>query len=941
MSGSKDAFGGSGGRSGGGSLKNASRVNKCPICESRENFRCSIRSDGALVLCRNVSDGAVQTKMDTTGTEYYVHIINSDVPYSRDSLDGAVGPSATPDPEPASPEIVDKAYRMLLSELTLSPEHREMLRVRGLSDDEIKLRGYRSFPFTNRIAIAKKLADRLGEANARGVPGLYVWTDEESGKSYWKLAGWRGLLIPLRNGSEQIIALKVRRDDTEERKEGDRYEKYTYVSSIAYGGPRAAQSVHIPLGVRPGATVRVTEGELKADVTTVLSGVPTLSVPGVGNYPLILPRVHKPSIDLVLVAWDADHNTKPIKKPAVALSLVALCRSLQKLGKKWAIEVWDPELGKGIDDVLSAGHSAKVRRLEGDKAEAHLVALEEKYRPKPTPAAIAAVEKTTAKEKLAESRQQIATVTSEAAAKNFREHVDVVADEIIPVATRGQGTGLARGDHPELATRALSDVRRRSPVPMVYDREAFHRYNPKTGLYEKVQRREFYVALARYSGSPVGPKEEPLFLKSSDIKGALDIASEFASRPDFFNGAMQGITFTNGFVTVENGVVKMVPHSPDQRSLNSMKYAYDPDAKCDMWKAFLDGVFANATEADRAGRKALLQEHIGACVVGMATDLAVALILTGTGNNGKSVYIKTIRGLFPKAAVKSLPPQMWSNRFHLAGLAGIRLNAVSELPNREVADSDEIKAIVAGDETEVAHKRGHPFELVPIAGHVFGCNTLPATKDQTEGFWRRFAVVVFDRKFTNADRILGLSRKLLEELPGIAAWALEGAARLQRQGEYTMPESSLAAKLAWQIDTDQVRQWLAQCTRTEIGDQTEFEAIEKSFADGNVPPDEITSTELRMKQLEECLMTRGVRTTSVYATGSETAYDSYTAWAERAKHAFLSEQKFWTRLGSLVEKTHTNCGNVYPFRLLEQPMRRADRFARPASYPISYPPRMN
>lgn len=889
MSGSKDAFGG-GARTGGGSLKNASRSNRCPICESRENFRCSIRSDGALVLCRNTSDGAVQTKMDTTGTEYYVHIINSDVPYSRESLDGQPGPNATPDPEPSSPDVVDKAYRMLLSELTLSTEHREVLRKRGLSDDEIKLRGYRSFPFTNRIAIARKLADRLGEANARGVPGLYVWTDDESGKSYWKLAGWRGLLIPLRNGSEQIVALKVRRDDNEERKDDDKYDdKYTYVSSAAYGGPRAAQSVHIPLGVRPGATVRVTEGELKADVTTVLSGVPTLSVPGVGNYPLILPRVHKPSIDLVLVAWDADHNTKPVKKPAVALSLVALCRSLQKLGKKWAIEVWDPELGKGIDDVWSAGHGAKVRRLEGEKAEAHLIALEEKYRPKPSAASVAAAE-----------TQKRADVLNARAAEELRQELagtySPPIDGAPPTPTQIPDP-LAIGDGHELAVRMLRIVQGTSPERVLYELGSFYRYEPALGIWEKIEEEELFTTLGRFSGCPVGPNQEPLSINHGTITGAIKIAAQYRTRRDFFDQAPTGIAFKNGFVTVIEGVVTLHGHSPKHRAMYAMPFDYNPNADATQWYQFLHSIFQSSDElkalehgslnevdlddyqrfqaakCDILDRANLLQEHIGASMIGMATAFAMALVLLGEGNNGKSVLLKVVKALFPKTSVISVAPHDWKNNFFKAEIAGKRLNAVAEMPEAELEDTPSIKAVVSGDDTMVARKNERPFTLIPKAGHLFCCNKLPTTKDMTDGFWRRFMIVMFTRKFTDADRIIGLEKILCspENLAAVAAWAIEGAARLQRQKAYTVPQSSRDAMDLWRLDVDQVRQWFAQCAAPDATIRSR--------------PNEI--------------------------------YVSYFSWAQRNGHRTpMTSSTFCRRLSALEPSKHDKYGSFYSLRVV-------------------------
>src|SRR5262249_31376345 len=86
-----------------------------------------------------------------------------------------------------------------------------------------------------------------------------------------------------RDPAGPIIALKVRRDG-----DGDG-RRYFYLSSATHGGPGPGAPVHVPLGVQATRDVwRLTEGELKADVATLLSGTPTISVPGATCWRLAL-----------------------------------------------------------------------------------------------------------------------------------------------------------------------------------------------------------------------------------------------------------------------------------------------------------------------------------------------------------------------------------------------------------------------------------------------------------------------------------------------------------------------------------------------------------------------------------------------------------------------------------------------------------------------------
>jgi hypothetical protein len=154
------------------------------------------------------------------------------------------------------------------------------------------------------------------------------------------------LLIPVRNLDGHIVALKVRADAPGEGA------KYTTISSAKHGGPSPGAQVHVPRhdGLR-GETIRLTEGELKADVATVLSGVLTISVPGVAMWRKVLPVFEALQPQRVLVAFDADWRTNP----HVAHALGQAAFALVKAGYAVQVEDWDPVLGKGIDDLLAAG----------------------------------------------------------------------------------------------------------------------------------------------------------------------------------------------------------------------------------------------------------------------------------------------------------------------------------------------------------------------------------------------------------------------------------------------------------------------------------------------------------------------------------------------------------------------------------------------------------
>lgn len=190
--------------------------------------------------------------------------------------------------ERAAPDLVHRAYDALLAALSLSPRHRDDLRRRGLTDAAVDLRGYRTLRNDARGVAAKAVHQQIGDA-VRGVPGFVVG---EYGVTLHGTA--TGLLVPVRDLRGQIVALKIRRAAEP---------KYVYLSDPDYspGSP-----IHVPLGVpRTAAVVRVTEGELKADVCTTLERIPTIGVPGVTQWRDAIPLLKEMRASTVILAFDA------------------------------------------------------------------------------------------------------------------------------------------------------------------------------------------------------------------------------------------------------------------------------------------------------------------------------------------------------------------------------------------------------------------------------------------------------------------------------------------------------------------------------------------------------------------------------------------------------------------------------------------------------------
>ena len=328
----------------------AAKGHPCPVCEGKS--WCTVSPDGAVALCMRVEAGSFDTKESGGGTAY-LHRLKDNPRRSSRPRGGC--PTPPPDAPRAESDALHAAYSALLGELSLSAKHREALQKRGLADDAIDRNHYRSLPVQCRPRIAGLLREQFGEVLLR-VPG-FVFKYGTNGR-YLTIAGSPGLLVPCRDTQGRIVALKVRRDG---ECDGSRY---TYVSSTKHGGPGPGAPVHAPLGTpSPSAIVRLTEGELKADLAFVLGDLPALSVPGVGNWKPALDVLRGLGCSTVRLAFDAD----AWEKPHVAKHLSDCAGALVAAGFIVELDRWNADDGKGVDDLLAAGKKPTV--LVGDQAQ--------------------------------------------------------------------------------------------------------------------------------------------------------------------------------------------------------------------------------------------------------------------------------------------------------------------------------------------------------------------------------------------------------------------------------------------------------------------------------------------------------------------------------------------------------------------------------------------
>lgn len=304
--------------------------------------------------------------------------------------------------------------------------------------------------------------------------------------------------------------------------------------------------------------------------------------------------------------------------------------------------------------------------------------------------------------------------------------------------------------------------------------------------------------------------------KYSDYKAVAALVSDITASPGFFQGAPVGCMTPAGFFDVSSSKVRHRDPSPELRQRFSME-VIPADIDTSRFDQFLDETFRHDDLDTSINQQHLLQEIVGAALVGTLYRYEKAVLLHGKAQAGKSTILRLIEALFPKQFVGSVSPFTWSDDYHAAALAGLRINLVGELPAEKELPSAAFKLITGRDVVQGRHPFGRVFNFRPTCGHIFSGNDFITTRDQHPAFWRRWLCIDFRNAVPEAERDEALDEKIIrEELPGVAWWALNGARRLVEQGHFTDSPAHHAVIERWRQSSDAVAEFIADADAVRI-----------------------------------------------------------------------------------------------------------------------------
>lgn len=251
-------------------------------------------------------------------------------------------------------------YETILSKLKNTNRLKKHMESRGITW---------KYDYRDSSYIKDAIEEVKSQFDCRNVAGFYI----ENGECYWKYNSVDAYFIPLKSPDGSIHSLRMRLYDPIGSN------KYILVSTgdtkKYQGGAKNKSAIHFPKRLKVGAdieTLRVTEGEIKADVCTQLQkDIYTLSMGGVTFWKNLVAELTPLRLNVknILICFDADVYSSAIRNDTnLMVSLINTYKELKKIypDSQVYFEKWDESCGKGIDDVLINKKVKEIKRIHED-----------------------------------------------------------------------------------------------------------------------------------------------------------------------------------------------------------------------------------------------------------------------------------------------------------------------------------------------------------------------------------------------------------------------------------------------------------------------------------------------------------------------------------------------------------------------------------------------
>ena len=269
------------------------------------------------------------------------------------------------------------------------------------------------------------------------------------------------------------------------------------------------------------------------------------------------------------------------------------------------------------------------------------------------------------------------------------------------------------------------------------------------------------------------------------------------------------VCFKNGIFDCQTG--KLNDFNVKYKTDIVLDFNYIPDAKSALW----DKVLVQTVPDE--GMRETFHQFCG-CFLAKRSEYKIEYItfVVGEGQNGKSIICKAVVNTLGRAVASSYSPeQLFRSKqaeYHLADVNGKIVNYCDDVSNKDFSGGD-FKAFVSGGEFTGRHPYSQrPTRVTKVPLMLCCANNIPPTTDDTEGYFRRFLIILAPNHIDERDKDVTLEKKLMADdvRAAIFNWMYEGyKAFVKNEGKVVVADSVKEVVTEMRESANSLQRWLS------------------------------------------------------------------------------------------------------------------------------------
>jgi putative DNA primase/helicase len=299
------------------------------------------------------------------------------------------------------------------------------------------------------------------------------------------------------------------------------------------------------------------------------------------------------------------------------------------------------------------------------------------------------------------------------------------------------------------------------------------------------------------------------------------------------------LNVANGTLDLRSGELR--EHRREDLLTKLSPAAYLPDARSQLWEAFLQRATADDRELEE-----FLRRSVGYSLTGLTSE-EVLFFDHGPGGTGKTTFAETVKTAFGDYALTADFETFLKRRGDagtrndVARLAGARLVFSLEVDEGRRFAEGLLKQVTGGDTIAARFLYHESFEFRPQFKLWLAANHRPKVNAGDEAMWRRILLIPFTSVIPEDERDRLLKAKLAtpEEQAAVLAWAVRGCLEWQERG-LDVPGRVASYTAEYRAENDALAAWIGDACELDPEASTPCGQLQDSYrgwctANGEAP----------------------------------------------------------------------------------------------------------